>query len=244
VADHLTDIGSIAAAVIANLTVAAGAAAQAAIGMGLNLFAVPILALIDPVYVPGPVLLHSFLVASAASYRLRADINVSELGISLAGLVVGTVIAALLLLQLNAQELPRLFGILVLAAVAITAAGYRIALTGPRLLAASAGAGILGTIAGVHGPPIALMYQHESPARIRSALLPFFVAANSISLLALIGIGMFGRREFLASIMLLPGLFIGYLVSPWLIRLMSARSIRACILAISAVSGMALALKG
>ena len=37
-------------------TVAAGAAAQAAIGMGLNLFAVPLLALIDPVFVPGPVL--------------------------------------------------------------------------------------------------------------------------------------------------------------------------------------------
>ncbi len=212
--------------------------------MGLNLFAVPILALIDPVYVPGPVLLHSFLLASAASWRLRADIDFREFGISLAGLIVGTAIAAVLLIYLSAQHLPRLFGVIVLAAVAITAAGYRLALTSPRLLAASASAGIMGTIAGVHAPPVALIYQHESPARIRSALLPFLLAANAISLLALIGIGLFGRRELLASILLLPGLIIGYLISPWLIRVMSPRLIRACILAISAASGLALAIKG
>ena len=34
---------------LANLIIAAGAAAQATIGMGLNLFAIPLLALIDPV---------------------------------------------------------------------------------------------------------------------------------------------------------------------------------------------------
>ena len=37
---------------LANLIIAT--AAQAANGMGLNLFAVPLLAFIDPVYVPGP----------------------------------------------------------------------------------------------------------------------------------------------------------------------------------------------
>jgi uncharacterized membrane protein YfcA len=236
--------GSGAADLLANLTIAGGAAAQAAIGMGLNLFAVPILALIDPVYVPGPVLLHSFLLSSAASWRLRADIDFRELGISLAGLIAGTAIAAVVLIYLSAQHLPRLFGIIVLAAVAITAAGYRLALTSPRLLVASATAGIMGTIAGVHAPPVALIYQHESPARIRSALLPFLLAANAISLLALAAIGLFGRRELLASILLLPGLIIGYLISPWLIRVMSPRVIRACILAISAVSGLALAMKG
>ena len=240
----MTDATALAAGVLANLAMAAGAAAQVAIGMGLNLFTVPILALIDPVFVPGPVLLHSFLVASVASYRLRAEINMREVGVSIVGLLAGTAIAALLLTQLNSAHLPRVFGILVLAAVAITAAGYRIALTSRSLVAASAAAGIMGTIAGVHGPPIALVYQHESPARIRSALLPFFAFANSISLLALVAIGMFGWNEIYASILLLPGLMIGYLAAPWLIRLMSARMIRACILAISGISGLALVLKG
>jgi uncharacterized membrane protein YfcA len=144
----------------------------------------------------------------------------------------------------SAQALPRLFGVLVLAAVAITAAGVRVPLTVAAIMTASTVAGAMGTVAGVHGPPIALLYQRESPARIRSALLPFFVFANGLSLIALVAIGMFGWRELIASAVLLPGLVVGYLASPWLIRLMSARMIRASILAISAISGLALILKG
>jgi uncharacterized protein len=238
------DVYVVAAGLLANLAVAVGVAAQTSIGLGLNLFAVPILALVDPVYVPGPVLLHSFLVASAGSFRFRADIDRRELGISAAGLLAGTAIAALLLLRLDPTHLPRVFGILILAAVALTAAGYRIALTRRNLVAASSAAGIMGTLAGVHGPPIALLYQHENPRRIRSALLPFLAIANFISLLALGAIGLFGWRHIEASVMLVPGLAAGFLFAPWLVRLMSPRVIRAAILAISAVSGLALALNG
>jgi uncharacterized membrane protein YfcA len=240
----LIDWGAIAAGVLANLTVAFGAAAQAAIGMGLNLFAVPLLALIDPVYVPGPVLVHSLLISVLASYRLRSHIDWRELGISVGGLVAGTAVAAALLLEVSAEQLPRLFGVLVLAAVAVTAAGVRVRTSLPAILAASATAGAMGTIAGVHGPPIALVYQRESPARIRSALLPFFVFANGLSIVALALVGMFGWLEIRASILLLPGLGAGFWISPWLIRVMSAGAVRTCILTISALSGLALLLKG
>jgi len=240
----LNDAGSIVAGVLANLTIAGGAAAQAAIGMGLNLFAVPLLALIDPTFVPGPVLFHSFLISVLASYRLRADIDRRELGISIGGLLIGTALAVGVLLQVDAGGLPRVFGALVLAAVGITAAGVRLRLGPGSILTASAAAGIMGTIAGVHGPPIALVYQRESPARIRSALLPFFVFANGLSIVALAAIGMFGWRELHASIMMLPGLVVGFWASPWLIRVMTPGAIRACILAISAISGLTLLLKG
>ncbi len=240
----MTDTLSIASLVLALLATAAGAAAQAAIGMGFNLFAVPLLALIDPVFVPGPVLIHGFLLSIAVSWRLRADINMHELGISVCGLLAGTAVAAIGLSLLSAESLPRVFGGLVLAAVAITAAGVSVRLSTASILVASGAAGVMGTVAGVHGPPIALLYQRESPARIRSALLPFFVFANALSLLALAGIGMLGWREVGAAAMLVPGLALGYLASPWLIRLMSAPTIRAFILAISAASGLALIVKG
>ena len=53
--------------------------------MGLNLFAVPLLALIDPVFVPGPVLLHSLPGVERRELSLRADIDVREVGISAVG---------------------------------------------------------------------------------------------------------------------------------------------------------------
>jgi uncharacterized protein len=238
------DVSAIADGLLANLTIAAGAAAQAAIGMGLNLFAVPILALIDPAYVPGPVLFHSFLISVLASFRLRAEIDRRELGISVGGLLAGTTASAVALTQVSSQVLPRLFGALVLLAVAITAAGLRVRPTARGLLVASTLAGAMGTVAGVHGPPIALIYQNESPQRIRSALLPFFVFANGLSLVALVLIGMFGWQELWLSLVLLPGLVVGFGASPWLIRAMTPGAIRACILAISATSGLALLLKG
>jgi uncharacterized membrane protein YfcA len=132
----------------------------------------------------------------------------------------------------------------VLLAVAVTAAGIRVRITPPVILTASTAAGAMGTIAGVHGPPIALVYQRESPARIRSALLPFFVFANGLSIVALALVGRFGWPEVLASILLMPGLAAGFWASPWLISVMSGGAIRTCILAISAVSGLALLLKG
>jgi uncharacterized protein len=240
----LIEPGSLAAILLAMATIAVGAAAQATIGMGLNLFAVPILALIDPVYVPGAVLLHSFILSCFASYRLRADINAPELAVAVAGLIAGTLVAVVVLAQVSAQHLPRLFGLLVVAAVALTAAGVRVPISSGRILAASATAGVMGTIAGMHGPPIALLYQRESPARIRSALLPFFAFSNPVSLAALVFVGMFGWRELQAALVILPGLAVGYLASPWLVRIMSASAIRTSILVISAISGLALAIAG
>ena len=140
-----------------------GAAAQASIGMGLNLFTIGILALINPVFVPGPVLVHSGLLSVMASIRLRRDISVDELAVSMAGLVAGTVFAVIVLALISTEFLPRLFGVLIVAGVIVTAAGMAIPPKPSTILAASAAAGIMGTLAGAHGPPIALVYQRESP---------------------------------------------------------------------------------
>lgn len=229
---------------LAILAMFGGAATQAAIGMGLNLFTVAILALIDPVFVPGPILVHSFLLSVAASVRLRRDIDFREVALSVVGLVAGTLLATIVLALVSAEQLPRLFGVLIVAGAGITALGAQLPLTSTTILAASAAAGAMGTIAGVHGPPIALVYQRASPARIRAALLPFFAFASPISLVALAAVGSFGWREIYASVLLLPGLVAGYLAAPLLMRVLSPAAVRAAILLISAASGIALIAKG
>lgn len=221
-----------------------GAAAQASIGMGLNLFTVGILALINPVFVPGPILVHSCLLSIVASIRLRRDIAVDELAVSVAGLVAGTVFAAIVLASIPTDNLPRMFGALIVVGVVVTAAGMAIPPKPTTILAASAAAGIMGTLAGTHGPPIALVYQRESPGRIRAALLPFFAVANPISLAGLAAVGLFGWREIQASILLLPGLILGYIAGVMLMPYLNAGFVRTAILLISAASGIALVVKG
>ena len=69
--------------VLATLVMAIGAALQAAVGLGLALFVVPLLALIDVRLIPGPVLLASVALAVMMAYRGRAAINRRELTLPL-----------------------------------------------------------------------------------------------------------------------------------------------------------------
>jgi uncharacterized membrane protein YfcA len=222
----------------------AGAMVQASIGIGLNLFSVGLLVLIDPVFAPGPVLVHSFLLSLIASVGLRRDIRVGELALSIAGVAIGTVLAALLLALVPREGLPQILGGLIVLAVLITAAGLRVAISTGTVLAATAAAGVMGTIAGAHGAPVALLYQREAPSRVRAALLPFFTIANPLAITALAWAGLFGWREFWASVVLVPALIAGYLAAPLLIRILSPPVIRAALLAISAASGLMLVFKG
>jgi uncharacterized membrane protein YfcA len=235
---------AIAGMLLAVLAVAAGAAVQASIGMGLNLFTVGILALINPVFVPGPLLVNTFLLSAAVSYRLRASIDATNLALSVAGSVLGTLAASAILTGVEMTYLPRVLGALILLGVVLTSAGLRLPLTSTNVVVAGVLAGSMGTIAGIQGPPIALLYQGETPARIRAALLPFFAAASIVSLVALAAIGQFGKRELFASALLLPGIAIGYAAAPGLIRIMSPRTVRILVLTITAVSGIALLVKG
>jgi uncharacterized membrane protein YfcA len=229
--------------VLALAVIFTGAMVQASIGIGLNLFSVGLLVMIDPVFAPGPVLVHSFLLSFIASVGLRRDIEVGALALSIAGVAIGTVIAALLLTVLPRQGLPQVLGGLIVLAVAITAAGFSLRVNSATILGATAAAGVMGTIAGAHGAPVALLYQREAPSRVRAALLPFFTIANPLAIAALAWAGLFGWKEFWASVLLLPGLFAGYLAAPLLIRLLSPRVIRLALLSISAASGVMLLFK-
>ena len=83
--------------IVATLVMAVGAAVQAAVGFGLALFVVPLLALIDTRLVPG---------------RQR--------GLSLIGLCVGTTIGAWGLSLIAPASLTKLFALLILMAVLIS----------------------------------------------------------------------------------------------------------------------------
>lgn len=224
--------------------VALGAMTQFAIGMGLNLFSVGALALIHPALSPGPVLVLSFVLSILASITLRREIEGRLLAVSTAGLAIGSVIAVGLLIWLGAEGLPRALGALILLGVAFSVAGFGCAVTTRNVLLATTAAGIMGAIAGTHGAPVALLYQREDPRRVRAALLPLFAIANPLALAALAAAGLFGLREFVASVLLLPGLLVGYLMAPGLIRLLPPAAVRAGLLAVSAISGLLLVIKG
>ena len=229
--------------VTAVIIVAAGSALQAATGMGMALFAAPLLALIDPAFVPGPVLCAVMALSAAVAWRERAFIDRRILFVALLGFSAGCAIGAVLFAVLIGRDLDRVFAILILAAVFLSLAGLRIRISKLALLIGGVSSGILGTMAGVQGPPIALVLQHEEPNRLRATLCAFFASGSLVSLMALAAAGVFGVGELGLGLELVPGVALGFAVAPVFARRIGRRQARAAVLVISTLSALALLLR-
>ena len=214
--------------------IAAGALLQGTIGFGLALLAAPLLYLIDPRLVPGPLMVSSLVLTLLMARREWHAVQGRDLGWSLTGRVAGTMAAVAVLSVISAEGMDLLFGGLVLAAVGLTAVGVTLRPTPGMLVTAGAASGFMGTMTSIGGPPIALVYQHEAAARVRGTLSAFFVVGVVISIAALALVGRFGMLEVRLGGLLLPGTLLGFWLSQHTTPRLDDRHIRPALLAVSA----------
>ena len=229
--------------IAANVIMSIASMLQASVGIGLALLAVPLLALIDARLVPGPMLLAGSLLALASAYRERHAMDAKSFGLSLFGLALGTVLGAVALRALSTVPLSKVFAILVLLAVALSVSGWRVRPTRSALFAGGGAAGVMGTMVGIHGPPIALVLQHARPEQVRAMLGAFFFVAYVGSVVALAAFGLFGRLQLQLAAGLLPGVVAGLCVAPFLARFLNPARLRLAILSISTLSAVLLLLR-
>jgi uncharacterized protein len=223
---------------VASLVMAVGCSFQAAFGIGMALIVVPALALIDTRFVPGPILFAGMALAAATAYRDRAAINYATLNLSLLGLGIGTAAGAFALQYFAGPYLPKVFGALILLAAVMSAAGARFSPRPKMLLAGSIASGIMGTMVGIHGPAIALVFQNEKLKQTRAILGAFFLVGYAIAVISLALVGLFGFREVVLGLGLLPGVAIGYFAAPTISQFINQALLRAAILTVSSISGI------
>jgi uncharacterized membrane protein YfcA len=229
--------------VAATLIMAVGSAFQAAVGLGLALLVAPFLALIDTRFIPGPMLFAGIALTVATAWRDRDAIDWGPLSLSLVGLTVGTGVGGIALKLVARAYLPKLFGALILLAVLASVAAPKFAATPRALFAGSTVSGIMGTMAGVHGPAIALVLQNRGPAQVRATLGAFFAIGYIMAVVWLAVLGLFGGYQLVLGVVLLPGVGIGYLVAPAISKFIDNAVSRIAILTVSAASAVALLLR-
>jgi hypothetical protein len=231
--------------VIGSLIMVVGSLLQASVGFGIALFVVPLLVLLNPVFVPGPMLFASLFLAAIMAFRGWSAIDLKKLGLAGVGLFVGTAAGALALMIVAADKWPKLFAVFILVAVALSASGIHIPATRRNLVAAGIISGVMGTISGIHGPPMALLYQREPGNIVRATLAVFFVMAYAIALIALGTIGLFGKKELLLGLTLAPGVIAGYIIARFSTKLLDRGYwLRLAILTVASLSAIALILRG
>ena len=226
--------------VLATLLAAIAACVQGTIGFGLALTSAPLLALIDPAFVPGPLLVASAPPAMAALLREREHADVRGGAAAFAGRLPGTAVGAVAVAALPVLALHVAIGVFVLLAVAASLWAPAFRPTTRVLLGAGVVSGVTGTVAAIGGPPIALVYQHAGGPAIRATLSLYFLFGAALSVTALWLAGTFGHHEVVLSAVLLPGTIIGFLGSGPVLRRIDPTRLRGLVLTAAAFSALVL----
>jgi hypothetical protein len=148
-----------------------------------------------------------------------------------------------MLMQLSRTFFDGLFGVLVLTAVALSLTRPEINRTPQVLAGAGFASGIMGTISSIGGPPVALVYPHDDPARFRATLSAHFIVGGSLSLLAIWAVGRFGELELALTGLMLPAVFVGFWLSRFGMQRVDAARLRKALLALSAIAGIGVLLR-
>lgn len=213
-----------------------GALVQGTIGFGLALVAAPVLLLLDPSLVPGPLTLSGVPLLLLTGWRERHVLELRGLHWPVAGQLGGTLAAIALLSLAPAGWISLVLGGLVLLAVLLSWWGLRVQPNKRNLFLAGSLAGFMGTTASISGPPLALIHQHVPGPRLRATLTPFFLVGSSFSLTALALAGRLGRSEIEAACVLLPGVLIGFAASNWAAARIDKGAVRRSVLLLSALA--------
>ncbi|MDH3458738.1 MAG: TSUP family transporter [Gemmatimonadota bacterium] len=229
--------------VIATIIVTIGATLQGSVGFGLGMFSVPLLLLVAPVLIPGPLICSSMALTLLLTHREWHAVRLADIKWALAGRLVGVAVAVTVLAIMPTDGLGLLLGALVLVAVGVSVSGVRLSVSPRTLLGAGTLSGFMGTVVSIGGPPVALLYQHESGPRIRGTLSAYFVLGVSMSLVGLHFVGRFGLTEFLLALELLPGILVGFLLSRRIAGALDRGRTRSAVLMVSALSGVGVLIK-
>ncbi|WP_136679438.1 sulfite exporter TauE/SafE family protein [Neptunomonas sp. XY-337] len=217
---------------------------QSSIGIGLALVAAPLLFLLDPRFVPGPILLTGFFLSCMMVIRDRQSLQYKRVLPAVLGRIPGSFIAAGILLLLPLAWLQVIFGATLLVAVALCVRTIKIRLTRVTLAIAGFVSGVLGTATSIGGPPIAIVYAKEHPIKARSEIAFYFLLSTPISIATLSVTGYMSSTDYQLTLQMLPGALSGFLVSQYVEPYLRGSRFKKIILSMSAASAVLLLIKG
>jgi uncharacterized membrane protein YfcA len=231
---------SIASYSIVAVAIVLASCMQASIGFGMGMLAAPIVAIVDPGLIPGTLIMLATLLTIFVVVREHQEIDLSGTGWALVGRVPGTVAGALLLAALPESALAMVLAGVVLVGVALTSFGWIPAPHRRNLVLAGATSGVLGTATSIGGPPMALVWQNTTGARLRGTMSGFFLVGSLMSIGALTLTGAVDGHTVSSFAVLMPAVAVGFVLSRLVNHLLDTQRQRWVAIVISAVGAIVL----
>lgn len=226
---------------VAALMITAGAAAvQGTVGIGFGVISIPILALLHPDLVPVPQLLMALPLTVSMAWRERSAIDLTGVGWVIGGRIPGAFLGVFLLGIASERILDGFIAVVVILAVVVIATGFTVARTTTTKALAGIASGATGVVAGIGGPPVALVYSTEESDTIRSTLAIIFIFGVFTSTLFRWWGGHVSMNDVKVAGVLLPAALIGFWMSVLFKDRVSKQAVRLGILIVC--SGAAIVL--
>jgi uncharacterized membrane protein YfcA len=180
-----------------------GAAAQATTGFGIGLTTLPVLAAVDPGFVPAGVILLGLPLSAGNAVVDRVHLNLKAV-VSIASyrfLGIGAGIAVLV--AMSAQELQ--VACLAIALLSLASfADLRVLAWMDWWPAAGVLSGFMGAVTGVGGPPLAVAFRHLPLAQIRATTGLVTLIGATFTLLALVASGLLTQAHLVFALTASP----------------------------------------
>ena len=228
---------------LAFMVIALAAYVQASVGFAYALLTAPLLQLVAPALVPGPVLLSSAALSGLTAWRDRKWLDRRGVSLALMGRLPGALLAGLAVGLFATRTYDVVCGSLVMVATCLSFWGGGVRPTPVALVGAGFASGFMGTLTSVGGPPMALVYQNASGPTLRSTLSAFFAIGATISIGVLSVAGRFGVKELLWGIAMFPPLAVGFYASRFTRGRLDGARLRPILLSIAGLSSLALVIR-
>ena len=220
-----------------------GAIAQSAIGLGFGIPAC-FLVLLEPSMVPSCIILMgTFLAFSNALLSLKDIIKV-DLIYAYFGRLIGSFMAMpLIFLTLGTNNYLIIFGTLLLVATYMSIKKWNIVANKKNITIAGTISGLMGTLTGIGGPPMALVYQNSSARKVVATLNMFFGVGALFSVILFVYYDLINLPEVMKSIYLSPALIIGtYIGRREMVKKFVDKNLKNLIIAVCFVSAFVIIL--
>ena len=225
---------------LAFLVVVIGAVLQGSIGFGLALVAAPVLVMLDPRLVPGPLIVIGLPFMFMLAWKERASVDYQTIWLPLAGQVAGMLVALVLLHFTDERSISLIVALVVLLGVGLSVSGLE-PKPGTRSFLLGGGlAGFMGTTSAMPGPALALVYQHLPPARMRGTLAPFFIIGSAAGLTGLVLAGEMNWEGAVVGFSLIPATLVGFAVSFWTAPRVKESFVRPAVLVFALLAALGL----
>lgn len=170
--------------------------------------------------------------------RDREHLQFHQVSWAMIGSFFGIVLAGLTLKVASKDQFELVFGVLILIAVLISVLGFIPKVNKKTNIIAGFSSGLMGTITGIGGPPMALLYQHGDIKNIKANLTAFFLFVNIVAIVTLALVGQITTSTLTIVAFSFPGMAIGFYISTKAHHIVNAHTIRQWILVLCTITSI------